>query len=219
MLCYIALGLASAFGLLRRRSLMLWVFALLYLPCAVQAVFPSTLHRPSSELERILVVLFDPAGPNLALPFAAGVATQLLAGNRPVWSARWFRIAVLAFALSLPLGAVRVFCPLVLPYLLLSLGERLPFQKLERIGDFSYGIYIYAFVIQQCLTQFGVNRHGFPVFLAASIGLSMAAGAMSWFLIERPCIRLGQRLLSREKPRDVISSVSTLQPVAATIEV
>ena len=196
-ICYVALGLAAGMGLLKRRNVVLVVFVVLYVPTVIQAVFPLPSLPAAQAWGRILNVMFHPAGPNTALPFAAGVATHFLVNGRSVWSARWFCIALAAFAVSLPLGAVRVFCPLVVPYLLLCLGEKLPLQKFERIGDFSYGTYIYAYLIQQCLAQFGVHRLGFGAYLALCVALSVAAGAVSWILIERPAIHLGQRLLLR----------------------
>lgn len=195
-LCYAALALAAACGVLRRRNLVLGLFAALYLPSVVHAVLPFPVVSFATEWERIFSIAFHPAGPNLALPFAAGVAAHFLLRGRPAWNPRWCCIALAAFAVSLPLGAGRVFGPLVLPYLLISLGEKLPFQKWERVGDFSYGIYIYAFLIQQSLTQYGVNRRGYAAYLAASLALSIVAGVLSWFLIERPAIRLGGRLLA-----------------------
>ena len=195
--CYLALGLASLAGLLRRRNFVLGLFALLYLPCLIHAVFPIGVPPPTANWHRILLVAFHPAGPNVLLPFVAGVAAHFIVRQRPVWHARMFGIAALAFIAAIPLGAGRVFSPVVLPYLLLSLGEKLPCKNWERAGDFSYGTYIYAFVIQQCLVVLGVHHQGIAVFLATSLALSVLAGALSWFMIERPAIRMGDQLLAK----------------------
>ena len=116
----------------------------------------------------------------------------------------------------MPLGAGRVFCPLVLPYLLLSLGEKLPFRNWERFGDYSYGTYIYAFVIQQCLVVLGVNSHGPWIFLASSIALSVMAGVLSWYLVERPSVWIGERLLARIVARKTAPVSSLPVNVSAT---
>ena len=99
----------------------------------------------------------------------------------------------------MPLGATPLVWPIALPYLLLCLGERLPFSRLEKVGDISYGIYIYSFLIQQCLYAAGCHRLGFWTFSGVSLGLSIIAGALSWLLVEQPFIRLGQRLTARWK--------------------
>ena len=195
--CYIALGLAAFAGLLRRRNFMLGIGALCYLPCVIHSVFPIGVPPPTANWHRILLFAFHPAGPNVVLPFAAGVAAHYIVRHRQVWNTRMFGLAALAFIVALPLGAGRVFGPVVLPYLLLSLGEKLPCKNWERVGDFSYGTYIYAFVIQQCLVVLGVHHHGLAIFLASSIALSVMVGVLSWFLVERPAIRMGDRLLAK----------------------
>lgn len=63
--------------------------------------------------------------------------------------------------------------------------------------DVSYGVYIYAFPLQQAVTEWSL-RHNQP--LAVCVGVSLVlvlvlAGA-SWFGVERPCIRWGQRARS-----------------------
>ena len=89
------------------------------------------------------------------------------------------------------MGAARVIWPIALPYLLIALAERLPFRKLEQIGDFSYGIYIYAFLIQQCLFAFGWQRQGFWIFLGLSLGLSVAAVYRARFGLLTGCFLIG----------------------------
>ena len=221
VLCYIVLGLAAAFGVLRRRNLVFGIFAVLFLPTLIHAVFPISLPPPIAVWHRILIVAFHPAGPNVALPFAAGVVAHFLVGSQRVWNARIFSIVLVGFAASMPLGAGRVFCPLALPYLLLSLAERLPFRNWERFGDYSYGTYIYAFVIQQCLVVMGIPQHGIGIYLASSLVLSTAAGALSWYLIERPAIWVGDRLLAKSgsqnssNPRAFANDATPATPVHA----
>jgi peptidoglycan/LPS O-acetylase OafA/YrhL len=107
------------------------------------------------------------------------------------------RVALLAAALLLA-GICgqqwRLVMPLALPYLVLYLAARLPFQKMERWGDYSYGIYIFSFPIQQLLYFHGLHRLGFAAYLAASLILSLAAGILSWWLVEKPALRLGRKL-------------------------
>ena len=63
---------------------------------------------------------------------------------------------------------------------------------LNRYGDFSYGIYIYAFPIQQVAAQhFG--SMGWAFNLAVSLPLLLACAALSWFTIERPALRYRPR--------------------------
>lgn len=75
----------------------------------------------------------------------------------------------------------------------LAYHPRLDLSRAARFGDFSYGVYLYAFVIQQMLVA--RTSLPFPVFAMASALLSLAAGVASWWLIERPF--LGRRRRAR----------------------
>ena len=71
------------------------------------------------------------------------------------------------------------------------------------MGDFSYGIYIYAFPIQQCLALAGVQHHGRAVFMIASLALSALAGLLSWHLLEKHAIGWGRAIACRLPTRAV----------------
>lgn len=75
----------------------------------------------------------------------------------------------------------------------LAYHPRIDVRGAARYGDFSYGVYLYAFVIQQMLVA--RTALPFPTFVIASALLSLAAGVASWWLVERPC--LGQRRRAR----------------------
>ena len=64
--------------------------------------------------------------------------------------------------------------------------------------DLSYGVYIYAFPVQQAVTQWSL-RHGWPLAacMALSLVLVLALAWVSWFRVERPCIEWAQRRLGR----------------------
>jgi peptidoglycan/LPS O-acetylase OafA/YrhL len=56
--------------------------------------------------------------------------------------------------------------------------------------DLSYGTYLLHFPVLQLLTSLGGNRHGFAVFYAAGLAASAALAALSWYVVERPFLRL-----------------------------
>ena len=195
-LCYAFLGLSALLGLARRRSAALVGFALLYLPCVIATFQPIPRLTEKSAWEMIFNWSVHPAGYGLLLAFVSGVAAHSLTGGKPFWNRTHFSAAVLALLLSFWLGGFALVWPFVLPYLLLSLAYRLPFQSVGKLGDFSYGTYLYAFPIQQCLYNFNVHHAGFLAYFAAAAFLSVACGALSWHLVERPAINFGARLLS-----------------------
>jgi len=200
-LCYLALAFSAWLGWLKRTWIVPAGFALLYVAAVVHAIAPLPALPKGPVFYEFFNMALHPAGPCVVLAFIAGVAPRLLSRGTPIWNTRWFLIALTGFAISCPLGAARLVWPIALPYLLIALAERLPFRRLEQIGDISYGIYIYSFLIQQCLFAFGWQRQGFWIFLGLSLGLSVAAGAASWFLIERFAISWGQSFSSRFSTR------------------
>lgn len=61
--------------------------------------------------------------------------------------------------------------------------------RLTRAGDYSYGIYIYAFPIQQTVLGFSPDI-GLPAYVAVCSLLTLACAAASWHLVEKPVLAL-----------------------------
>ena len=65
-------------------------------------------------------------------------------------------------------------------------------------ADVSYGVYIYAFPIQQAVTQISLARGwSLAVCLAASLALTVLMATCSWFCVEKPGIAATRRWLNR----------------------
>ncbi|MCP9339180.1 acyltransferase family protein [Stutzerimonas xanthomarina] len=81
---------------------------------------------------------------------------------------------------------------LTLPYLTIYLAHlKIPrLSRFGRYGDFSYGIYIFSFPVQQLLVHWLDPELPLPVFMAISLTASIAIAALSWHLIESPALRL-----------------------------
>ncbi len=58
----------------------------------------------------------------------------------------------------------------------------------ERMGDWSYGLYLYGFPVQQVLALAGLGAAGVAGFTLASTVLATICAALSWFLIEKPAL-------------------------------
>lgn len=87
---------------------------------------------------------------------------------------------------------------LFLPYIVIAFGNaRTPILRSAGVrGDFSYGIYLWGFPVQ----QFVFDRFGqLPIVsnLALVALLTVALAAISWFAVERPMLRLGRRIARR----------------------
>ena len=74
----------------------------------------------------------------------------------------------------------------------------------RRTGDLSYGVYIYAFPVQQCLVAaYGKEAFSYGGFLALSCVITFALAILSWHLVEKHFIRLKNRGIAPPKPAAV----------------
>jgi len=105
---------------------------------------------------------------------------------------------------------VMVLLWFVVPYLVCTVAYRSPrFMTWANGYDYSYGIYIYAFPIQQVMSMIGSQR-GYPWFavLLASAFTTVIAAAASWYLIEKPALSFKRYIdrkpgaLGRQAPAD-----------------
>lgn len=76
--------------------------------------------------------------------------------------------------------------------LYISFHRRIRFPDLGKHGDFSYGLYLYAYPMTQVnVLLFGPDNPWFIALMAFL--MSMALAVASWFLVEKPCLRLKGR--------------------------
>ena len=95
---------------------------------------------------------------------------------------------------------------IVLPYFVLSFAftENPLFVKCFSKNDFSYGIYLYGFVIQQVIVevlfdyQLSLNIY----FIICGV-VSILFGMLSWYLIEKPAQSIAKKILKSEKIRNL----------------
>ena len=105
-----------------------------------------------------------------------------LLSRRLLWGAT---VLLVGFSAA---GCYSFAAPFLLPWVLAGLGTRFPAPGVERVGDFSYGVYLYHYPIQQTLVALQLNQHG-PAGLFITSGLAALVVAVpSWFLVERPAL-------------------------------
>lgn len=127
----------------------------------------------------------------LTAAFSLGSSMYLLRDRIPV-SGGLLVLALSLFGLSMFRKSffMLIYLPLM-PYLVLSLAT-VPgglIRRFNRLGDYSYGVYIYAFPLQQILAMAypGITPLEMMPLAAA---LSLLFGIVSWHGVESPCLRL-----------------------------
>ena len=129
--------------------------------------------------------------------FFLGVAIYLLRNwIRLHWSGVVLvGISLVASALIGPVFFKAVY-PLCLAYLVMFVVYALPVIEWTQHRDYSYGLYIYAFLVQQLLAWFipGVS----PVAMSAlAVPLALICAVASWHLVEKPSLNRVDQIASR----------------------
>ena len=92
-----------------------------------------------------------------------------------------------------------VIQPMFLSYAIVALGKAkslLP-DYIIRLGDPSYGAYLYAFPIQQTLIYLGLFKGYIGINILVVTVLSFAIGYLSWHVIEKPSLLRSRRFIER----------------------
>jgi peptidoglycan/LPS O-acetylase OafA/YrhL len=176
--CYLLLGALLVFSRLRERpAVLLGVFAGCAFVNLAQAEFGLTLP--------------------FRLAWAADLGSYFFAGAvLCVYASRIPSSGLLVALSTAVLGGaalsdhVQAVGAMPLAYLLIWLGSVLPLQAVGRRNDISYGVYIYAFPIQQLLVLAGAAALGVLPFVLLCIVCTVPAAALSWFFVEEPAMRL-----------------------------
>ena len=181
VVCYmgvLAVGLLGAFRDSRRIAAALVLFALIWTIYAFAGV---GLHPKIDALHR------------LSLPFFVGVLIFALRHRLPMnlWGiAAFWGVAVAVSGTPLWLPAQTV----ALGYTLFWLAyvPRGPLLTYNRLGDYSYGIYIYAFPLQGMVVWLlGPMTPGMNIALA--LPATLLCAVLSWHLVEAPSLALLRR--------------------------
>ncbi|GAA0713499.1 acyltransferase [Dactylosporangium roseum] len=194
--CYAVTGLLGVTMVLRRQRWLVPVTALvLYgLIVADQVQGRELAGPPAAHYGMVNLPLVGEVFPHwliyLGFLFLAGATLELYRERIPVHDVLGAASAVLLVVSLLAGGFFVVGLP-ALVYLLVWAGVRLPrvFHGIGRRNDYSYGIYIYGFVGQQVFAGFGLNRWGYLPFTALSLVAAVAAGMLSWHLVEKRAMR------------------------------
>jgi peptidoglycan/LPS O-acetylase OafA/YrhL len=91
-----------------------------------------------------------------------------------------------------PLAVTGMIRYLLVPYVVLYLGfKKGPLNKFGNLGDMSYGLYIYAFPVQQLIVlYFWPEMISITEMFLYSLLLTLPLGWLSWKLVEEPALKL-----------------------------
>ena len=191
-LCYL---LVAAFGLLgayRHRAVSLALFAACWLFYGIQM-------RQGWVFYQDHVSLLGGAPnswPRLFTFFAAGMVAYFYSDRiRYTGLGACLTLAVLAVAARL--GGFCFLLPIAGGYLLFwfAFQSRLTFYNIAKRGDYSYGVYLYGWPVQQMLVKFVPDLNPYTLFLA-TLPPTFLCAYLSWNYIEKPLFAIEARQYS-----------------------
>jgi peptidoglycan/LPS O-acetylase OafA/YrhL len=192
LLCYVGVAALAVVGILRRARLLVLLVAVGVYGVIVYdfVIGPRTIgpligHPIVFRYFDLFFLLY------YGFMFLLGAVADLYSERIPINDALGAGMLVV-FAVAVYEGMLFSVALPAFAYVLLWLGVRLP-KRLHVVGlrnDYSYGVYIYAFVVQQVLAEFGAQRFGlFWYFVLAMLG-SFGCAYLSWHLVEKRAMRL-----------------------------
>jgi len=176
--CYVALAILAFVGAIGRRSVTAWIVVAMQLFLVLLLI-----RRPSPDHPAL--------APSLVLIgcFLAGVCLYRLRASIPL------TLPLGATAIALCVGLLVIprgywLLPLPAAYATVFLGALNPRRnRILLSGDYSYGLFLYGFPIQQAVAAQSWC-HDWQTNLAVAYPIAFLLAFVSWWLVERPAMRL-----------------------------
>lgn len=209
LLCDLMVSVLGFVGLLKRRWTIPTLFVAAVCWCAYVSYTP-----PGYSMAQMLA--------RFAVVFLAGAMFYQYQHKIP---ANWWLVALCS---AIVVGSsfthnYRVIGALPLAYAIIVSGALVKRSRLQ--NDLSYGVYIYAFPVQQLLATFGFAALNPFLFFGLSTVAVMPVAAGSWFLVEKRASKLKGRIFRKSaKPvapqarSDVSANTGNLEVPARTAE-
>lgn len=183
--CYLLIGGIVLFGALERSRLAI--------PLLTAIVFSLQVTRfvAPDALGRLIPWFSDPLLINLSMAFLWGACIAMYA-DRLLVDDRIGLLAGFVTAFTLLQGGFHLLGFPAFAYFLFWLAVRAP-QRLKKIGavnDYSYGVYLYGFLVQQVLAYFGVHEAGYAVYVLSALIVTLGCAWLSWHGLEKRALAI-----------------------------
>lgn len=185
---YLALGVLQFLGFFSNRKLILAIF-ICTLPFALFFISKS---NPESLIPVIHLSFVQTL--EFGIFFIVGTLLFLFDNKIPYRVELFLLMIFLWFGLGLlhittPF-MVKIISFFALPYMVLFLAKNKgKLNDFSKLGDFSYGIYLYSFPIQQMMVYiYGTNISIIKLFLLSML-IVLPLSILSWFLVEKPAMK------------------------------
>ena len=183
VVCYGGVLVVGLLGGLRRSGLMLVILA------GFAAVYVLVLHVLGPERAHPKIVALC----GLALPFVIGTAFYVWRARIPLHLGILLGLVLAAALLrETPAHAVALTAALSYGVFLVGFMPGAFLHGYNRFGDYSYGVYIYAFPMQQLMMHL-FQPMGPLGNIALALPSTLALAMLSWVWVEKPALALVRR--------------------------
>jgi len=186
--CYMALGGLAVAGVMRRRYVLLLFTLYFQGQWAWQAIIRGDDGSSNGA-----------SGPVLIICFLAGILAHLFRDRLPFSrSLFWLTLAASLILSALPHGAY--YLPLPITYLTVYLGLLDPKRvRWLLAGDYSYGMYLYGYPLQQAVATLGPGAHSWTVNVVVALPAAFLVALLSWHFVEKPALQLRRHVPDIER--------------------
>lgn len=107
-------------------------------------------------------------------------------------------VLLVIYCLSFYFGKSSIFGYLCLPYIVFwfVFAPKIKLHGVSKWGDFSYGMYIYSFPVQQTIVYCFGNRMPVGKMIFLSFLFTIPLAMFSWFVIEKRALKLKNSLVA-----------------------
>lgn len=181
LLCYTTLAATYLVGIFNRRMILLATVVALNLAF----VADNFLHIHTAVSDAIRA----DDGVKLVLMFLAGIVLFRFRDRVP-WSAPLFAASIVLTLVLRLFPVLQGADAFPVAYITMYLGLcNPPRNKIVLSGDYSYGVYIYGFPIQQVVASLGSPFQHWYINLLISVPVIVAIAVLSWHLVEKGALK------------------------------
>ncbi|MDO5751451.1 acyltransferase [Arthrobacter sp.] len=203
-ICYLIIAALGTFAFVRRSR---WPLTLAFLVSVIAQANVDLIGRLTNDNFDVVLLL-------RLLPFFLAGSTVFMWKDKIGF--HWFPgvlsfLAAFVVSSTVPGWGVQASA-LFVTYGIIWLSTVLKQPQLVAKNDISYGVYIYAFAVQQLLAVFGVHERGLLFFSILAAVMTVPLATASWLWIERPIMRRVRSATRKKRPSADAGSLDDSHP-------
>lgn len=183
--CYLIIAVLVVFGVMKSARILVPVMAAFFLIMQIVAAMDF------GAVTVLVPKMADPFTISLGYVFLLGSVLAVYSKHVP-FDDRLGILSGIVLVLSLRYGGYSTVGTAAGAYFVMYLAARLP-RQVQWIGkknDYSYGIYIYGFLVQQVTAFLGWHQLGYVLYVLIALVLSFGCAWISWHLVEKRAMAL-----------------------------